>query len=358
MNSLNQIVGDKIEFHKNAISKETLETHFEMSPVFKMKYTQREKALYIQDSDYKLSYLSEAIRLSQPELFTEYMRWAKVFYTSLKIVDKEFFVYLDILKSKLKILFNEDEFILLSEYFEDGLSAFNESLHSDFSYLDIDNPHLSNAEEYLELLLRGDRRTALNNTLALYHSGVSIKEIYLNIFQPVLREVGLLWQKGKITVAHEHFVTAATQLIMSQLYPFMFKYDNRINKNIVVTCVSNELHEIGARMVADFFEMEGWDSYYFGANTPIQSVMSALQIHKADVLAVSATMTYHIRDVENFISTIKSSNNFTNLKIIVGGYPFKLAKNLWAQVGADGCAMDAKGAIDLANSLISANEKV
>ncbi|HEY5309978.1 MAG TPA: cobalamin B12-binding domain-containing protein, partial [Casimicrobiaceae bacterium] len=52
--------------------------------------------------------------------------------------------------------------------------------------------------------------------------------------------------------------------------------------------VSGDLHELGARMVADFFEMEGWDSYYTGANTPTGGVVQAIVERRPDVLAISA----------------------------------------------------------------------
>ena len=45
---------------------------------------------------------------------------------------------------------------------------------------------------------------------------------------------------------------------------------------MVATCIGGELHEIGIRMVADFFEMEGWDTYYLGANTPADAVVAEL----------------------------------------------------------------------------------
>jgi methanogenic corrinoid protein MtbC1 len=61
-------------------------------------------------------------------------------------------------------------------------------------------------------------------------------------------------------VAQEHYCTAATQLIMSQLSPRLFGRD-RIGRRLVVTCVGDELYELGMHMVADFFEMEGWDAY-------------------------------------------------------------------------------------------------
>ena len=59
---------------------------------------------------------------------------------------------------------------------------------------------------------------------------------------------------------------------------------------MVAACAASELHEIGVRMAADFFEMEGWDTFYLGANTPAESVIRTLVERKADVLAVSATI--------------------------------------------------------------------
>jgi len=346
------LIGRKLEGNKKKISRMVLDNHFEISPSFKKSYTQRHIDLYLQDCEYKLSYLAEAVRLSQPELFIEYMRWAKIFFSSLNIVNDEFYRFFDLLRENLKKFLSEEEFLVTATVFDDGVSAFKENFPAEYSYFNEENPYKERAAEYLDYLLKGDRRSAMNIVMNMYHTGTLIKDIYLNVFQPAMLETGLLWQKGKITVAHEHFVTAATQLIMSQLYPFLFNYENSVNRNIVVSCVANELHEIGARMVADFFEMEGWSSYYFGANTPVDSILRALENHNAKVLAISATMTYHIKDVESFISKVKNTPGFENIKILVGGYPFKIAKNLWKEIGADGFAEDAKGAIELANGFV------
>ncbi|MDZ7776615.1 MAG: hypothetical protein U5L09_13885 [Bacteroidales bacterium] len=54
---------------------------------------------------------------------------------------------------------------------------------------------------------------------------------------------------------------------MSQLYPYIFN-SQRVGKSMVAATVGGELHEMGIRMVADFFEMEGWDTWYLGANAP------------------------------------------------------------------------------------------
>src|SRR5690606_1855997 len=116
---------------------------------------------------------------------------------------------------------------------------------------------------------------------------------YQHIFQPSQYEVGRLWQCNKITVAHEHYCTAATQLIMSGLYSYIFSAD-RIGKTLVACSISGELHELGIRMVTDFFEMDGWDTYYLGASMPDRQLIEALIEHNADVLAISVTLPTHV----------------------------------------------------------------
>ncbi len=183
-----------------------------------------------------------------------------------------------------------------------------------------------------------------------FKNNISIKDLYLNIFQVTQKETGRLWQTSKITVAQEHFITGATQLIMAQLYPFLFTSTNK-DKKIMVSCTEGELHELGARMVADIFEMEGWNSFYFGANTPINSLLDSIRINNPLVLAISVTMTFNLPKVSEIIQRIKEKNITT--KILVGGYPFLIADGLWQNIGADGFAQDALSAVRLANEFFN-----
>ncbi|MFL7808677.1 MAG: B12-binding domain-containing protein, partial [Anaerolineae bacterium] len=108
---------------------------------------------------------------------------------------------------------------------------------------------------------------------------------------------------------------------------------------------------IGVRMVADLFEMAGWDSYYLGANTPGQGVLQALQERQADVLAISATLTMHVGQVRELIERVRAIEVGRRTAILVGGYPFLLSPELWRRVGADGFAPDAEQAVQVANRL-------
>jgi methanogenic corrinoid protein MtbC1 len=204
---------------------------------------------------------------------------------------------------------------------------------------------------YYRALLRGDRHLASRLVLQAVEQGTPVKHIYLQVFQPAQREIGRLWQLNRISVAEEHYCTAATQLIMSQLYPYVFS-SPRIGRTVVAVCVSGDLHELGARMVADFFEMDGWDSYFTGASTPMSGVVQAIIGRRADVLAISATITHHIADVERLIGLVRHQRELAGLKIIVGGFPFNRDPDLWKRVGADGTGPDAESAVALANRLL------
>ncbi|RMG92383.1 MAG: hypothetical protein D6706_16930 [Chloroflexi bacterium] len=177
-------------------------------------------------------------------------------------------------------------------------------------------------------------------------------EIYLHVFQPVLYEVGCLWQINQITVAREHYCTAVTQFIMSQLYPYIFNTP-RIGRTMVAACMGGELHEVGIRMVADFFEMAGWDTYYLGANVPPTDIVEIIATQNASILALSTTLMPHLHHVTQTIAAIRQHPHTQHVKILVGGYPFNLSPDLWQKVGADGYAPDAKTAVSQAATLIA-----
>src|ERR1700731_3389105 len=114
------------------------------------------------------------------------------------------------------------------------------------SFLDPGQPLAELANHYLRALLRYDRHSASALILRAVEDKVSIKEIYCHVFERCQYEIGRLWQLNVVSVAQEHYCTASTQLVMSQLYPYIFRADRTFRGTIVAACVTGELHEIGA----------------------------------------------------------------------------------------------------------------
>jgi methanogenic corrinoid protein MtbC1 len=304
----------------------------------------------IRDEGYHLTYLSEALAAEDPALFNEYLAWAKVFFAGLKFRPDMLATTIGTTRQVLEEMLEPPVRQAVLAYLDIGLTSLSHASSTLMSFIETDNPLSSLARDYMDALLRGDRQSASRMILESAQHGTAIQDIYLYVFQRSQREIGRLWQTNQISVAQEHYCTAATQMVMSQLYPYIFATEKK-GQRMVATCVGGELHEIGARMVADFFEMDGWDTYFLGANTPIEGVLRAVSERNADVLAISATMTFHIDKVSSLISAVRRAGLDKRTRIIVGGYPFNISPDLWKSVDADAYARDAQQALVVADGL-------
>ena len=200
------------------------------------------------------------------------------------------------------------------------------------------------ARIYLSLLLQHRSRDAFDAVKARLDAGLSIRDVYLKVFQPAQREVGRLWELGQLSIAQEHYVTAATQVVMSKLYPYVM-VRARIGKTFVAACVGDQLHEMGMRMVADFVEMEGWDTIYLGSNLPLNEIPQAVIENRADALGLSATLPNHVDDIRDLVSRLRADGKTRDVHVIVGGYAFGEGHADWSTTGADSFARDANEAV-------------
>lgn len=313
-------------------------------------YAESGRQKSVRDVGYHLSYLAEALEADDPALFNEYLAWAKALFAGLNFSDEMLTNTLQTVRSVLAESVAEDVRPAVLDMVDGGIQSLAQAPTVPASFLDGDEVLDELAREYLNALLAGDRQRASQMVLGAVNGGATVKSIYSRVFERTQREIGRLWQMNRISVAQEHFCTAATQMIMSQLYPYIFTGERK-GRRMVTACVGGELHEIGARMVADFFEMEGWDTYFLGANTPQPSIVQAVLEHKADLLAISATMTFHVSHVSELIQAMRQDN--PKIHILVGGYPFNLSDRLWQTVGADGYARDAASALLEAERLLA-----
>lgn len=348
--------GEEIDIIRGELAEIITAKHFALKPELEARYGAAGRRKCEQDAAYHLSYLSEALQTNQPALFSDYVLWAKTMLAGRGIPEKDLVDNLRVIRESLAEVLPKDYRQIACEFVEHGISRLagaDETPETTF----VEEHRLKTlADEYLDALLRGRRDLASRLILDAVESGTGVKEIYLHVFQTAQHEIGRLWQRNEISVAQEHYCTAATQLIMSQLYPYIFSSARR-GKTLVATCVSGDLHEIGVRMVSDFFEMAGWDTFYLGANTPVRDLLEVLKERRADMVLLSATMTFHLRFVREIIAAIRADAETKSMKIMVGGYPFNIAPGLWKEIGADGFAKDAEGAVETAENLMNGANK-
>jgi methanogenic corrinoid protein MtbC1 len=350
MSELNKIAARLLVAERASLAEAITARHYEAQPELLAKYGEAGRAKCLQDAGYHLSYLADSVAAASPSLFSDYVGWAKVMLGARGIPAGDLSRNLSVMREVVGRSCPPEAGGVVDEFFEAGLKRLPSS-PTDLPTLFADTaPHADLARQYLRLLLGGERHAAGRLILDAADSGVPVKALYLHVFQASQREIGRLWQTNRLSVAQEHYCTAATQLIMAQLYPRIFRTEKN-GRRLVATSIAGELHEIGGRIVADFFEMEGWDTYYLGANSPTPAILQALAERKAHLLAVSASMTFHVRAVEELIVAIRAAEGLRAVKVMVGGYPFNVEPELWRRVGADAYAADASEVVAAAGHL-------
>jgi MerR family transcriptional regulator, light-induced transcriptional regulator len=205
---------------------------------------------------------------------------------------------------------------------------------------------------YIEALLHGSYRRALRVCQAALNTGTTLNQLYLEVFHPALYEIGQLWERNRLSIAQEHIATAITRTVMAQVHAIAASrlstrslFVSALNRKIITTCVSGEYHDIGIRMVADCFEIEGWRVYHLGANMPADDVVHLANHEQVHVLALSVTLNVHVPDAYEIIRQVRRSPIGSRIKVLVGGQPFNQVEGLYQKVEADLTAANACEAV-------------
>lgn len=176
------------------------------------------------------------------------------------------------------------------------------------------------ANDYLQNLLIGNRAACSLITQQYLTQNPSFKDLYEEVFKVALYEVGRLWETNKITVATEHLATAITEGILNELFEQIIS-GKKYNKRVVVACVDNEQHQVGIKMVADVFEMKGWESFFLGTGIPVSELVIFIRETQPDLLAISLSVYLNFANLLRMMEILRTE--FPELQIILGGQALK-----------------------------------
>jgi methanogenic corrinoid protein MtbC1 len=168
--------------------------------------------------------------------------------------------------------------------------------------------------------LAGDRMLCTQTMQSVLVPGMELKDLYVQLFQRALYEVGEQWEKGKISVAVEHAATAIVERLLSIVQPKVFEGGER-SHTAVIACVAEEYHQLGARMIADLFELNGWRCYFLGANTPLPDLLQLIRRHHPQVVGLSLSIYFNLPSLLKVYTALR--NEFPKQLIIVGGQAFR-----------------------------------
>ncbi len=296
----------------------------------------------VQNARQHLDFLQAAVELDDPLTFRDYAVWCRDFLSSRG-------VSVELLVENLETIRDE----LVGRLSPPAADAVGSALGAGLGALAAGevltrtkgDPFSPSCRLYLAASVSGLREVALEIVREAMRGGHSPVDVYIDIFQCALYEVGRRWQTTGLTIAEEHMATATTQFVLSVLNEEHPPTGSRSGA-AVVTGVVDEQHVVGASIVASILDAEGWDVRFLGTNLPHHDIVSAIDQHRASLVAISVTMSDRVADARDLIAQIRRGCASAP-RIIVGGAAFIHDEHLWQTVGADGFARDARTVAEL-----------
>jgi 5-methyltetrahydrofolate--homocysteine methyltransferase len=165
-----------------------------------------------------------------------------------------------------------------------------------------------------------------------------------------MKEVGRLFEEGEYYVPEMLIAARAMQAGLAILKPLLVDSGIEPAGKVAVGTVKGDLHDIGKNLVAMMLEGSGFAIMDLGTDVAPEKFVAAIQEDDVDVVALSALLTTTMPGMKATIDAIEAAGLRDNVKVIVGGAP--VTQEYAEQIGADGFAPDASGAVTVTESLL------
>jgi methanogenic corrinoid protein MtbC1 len=187
-----------------------------------------------------------------------------------------------------------------------------------------------------------------------------MESIFLDLFSPVARRLGELWNEDLCDFTQ---VTLGLWRIQKMVYELSSSVPENLSGSTRTTPLRAMLvaapgsqHTLGLTMVCEFFRRAGWDVY----SEPCANAHELTELARHgwfDVIGLSASVDDQLEPLETFISDLRSASRNPSVGMMVGGPLFLNNASLVGEVGADFTASDARQAVELAESFATANKQ-
>lgn len=159
---------------------------------------------------------------------------------------------------------------------------------------------------------------------------IGFERTVTEVIYPFLGKIGILWQTGTITPAHEHFISnLIRQKIIASIADLPIP--SKESKKAILFLPEGELHEIGLLFFHYVTRKNGFMTYYLGQSVPYEDLKAVYAVHKPNILITSFTSYPSVKTFEQYIQ--KLSTDFANGIILASGQllrntAFQIPKNV------------------------------
>ncbi len=207
-----------------------------------------------------------------------------------------------------------------------------------------------------QAVIEGDQELTLALARQALEQGANPLGIIQQGLTPGMDVVGEKFSCGEYFLPHLVMAGNAFKAALAWLEPALKAggMARQVAGTVVLGTVAGDIHEIGKSLVGTMLLANGFVVHDLGVDVPANRFIAAVTETGANLVGLSALLTTTMSVQRKVIQELVEAGLRDRVKVMVGGAPVSTE---WAQeIGADGYAEDAVGAVALARRLVGPAE--
>ena len=177
-------------------------------------------------------------------------------------------------------------------------------------------------------------------------SGLSPIRFAEELFMPVLDRIGAKWERGDCALSQIYVSGRICESLLNELLPTA-PAEQSMNPPMAVATLEDS-HLLGKRRLSSVLRSSGYHFHDYGQQN-LENLVSKVQFDGIRILLVSTLMLSSALRVKELRRRLDKQG--LQVKIVVGGAPFRFDQALWREVGADATSPTATGALAIVRRL-------
>ncbi len=131
-----------------------------------------------------------------------------------------------------------------------------------------------------------------NQTYNQFLINKTFRQLFVDVFIPLLNQIGLMWQTNALTIAHEHFIssliTQKIQVNTEKVQQNVLADDSEV---YVLFLPENEIHELGLMYLNYELSLRSKKTIYLGQSMPLENLKILMSSYKKVIFVTSFTVS-------------------------------------------------------------------
>jgi len=206
-------------------------------------------------------------------------------------------------------------------------------------------------DELREAVVDGQAKVAVAKVTEALAEGTDAGTVLREGLIAGMAKVGKLYEDGEVFVPEMLVAARAMSAALAVLKPHLVEQGVASSGKVAIGTTEGDLHDIGKNLVAMMLEGSGYEIVDLGVDVPAAKFIEAIR-DGANVVAMSALLTTTMTNMRSTIAAIEAAGLRDQVRIVIGGAP--ITKSYADEIGADGYAEDASGAVRMVKEVLAA----